>query len=267
MPLNWPKKYNSLFVKIIYVNGAIPAFKMRWLAVLLAGNLKLLEWGKTLSWLKRNLLCVTPLLALMSIVHDAQSAVLIDNFATAQSVLNGSTGPVNIGSSQLNNLTRTITASASSDEAETKVEIKNSFLNISNDSDSSGTASIFYSFNATDLTSVADGLLLKISFIDLSAEIQLVANETSVFGFASLGAEHLYEVDFAQFSNPMVFTNLTSLRLNFRGAQSWDARFGSLTANSKDVPEPSTFLLLALGMAILAQTTFANRGVNYANAS
>lgn len=220
-----------------------------------------------MNWLKRNLLCVTPLLALLFVAHDAQSAVLIDNFTTAQSVLNGSTGPVNIGNSQLDNLTRTITASPSSAEAETKVTIKNSFLNISNDSDSSGTASIFYSFDATDLTSVADRFLLKIGFIDLSAEIQLVANESSVFGFANLGGQQLYKVDFAQFSNPTAFTNLTSLRLNFRGAQSWDARFGSLAANSKDVPEPSTFLLLALGLAMLAQTTFASRGVIYANAN
>ncbi|MCQ8105344.1 PEP-CTERM sorting domain-containing protein [Methylomonas sp. SURF-2] len=193
---------------------------------------------------------------------------MIDNFSTAQSVLNGSSGPVNIGNSQLDNLTRIITASPSSADAETSVSIKKSFLNISNDSDSIGTASIFYSFDAIDLASAADGLVLKIVFLDLSAEIQVIANEISLFGFSGLGEEKQFEINFSQFSDPAVFTNLTSLRLNFRGAQSWDARFGSLAASDRSaVPEPSILLLFLIGLVMLSQFGVVGRGIQFANAS
>ncbi|MCK9608363.1 MAG: PEP-CTERM sorting domain-containing protein [Methylomonas sp.] len=209
-----------------------------------------------MNWLKRKFLHLVPLLALTAVVGDAESAVLIDDFTTAQSVFNGSTGPVNVTGTQLGNLTRIITAAASPNDAETEVNIGNGFLNISNDSDSAGTASVFYSFDAVNLASVADGLLFNISLIDLSSEIQLIANGTSVFDFANLGFQGLYEIEFAQFSNPAAFNNLTSLRLNFRGAQSWDGQFGSLTADSKNVPEPSTLFLLTFGLAALARARY-----------
>lgn len=209
-----------------------------------------------MNWLKRNLLHLVPLLALTAVVGDAQSAVLIDDFTAAQSVLNGSTGPVNVTATQLSNLTRIITAAASPNDAETEVNISNGFLNISNDSDSTGTASVFYSFDAVNLASIADGFLFNITFIDLSSEIQLIANGTSVFDFANLGLQSLYEIEFAQFSNPAAFNNLTSLRLNFRGAQSWDGQFGSLAADSKNVPEPSTLFLLIFGLAAVGRSRF-----------
>ncbi|AEF99303.1 PEP motif putative anchor domain protein [Methylomonas methanica MC09] len=204
-----------------------------------------------MNWLKRNLLYFVPLLALAAVASDVQSAVLIDDFSTAQSVMNGSSGPVNVTGSQLSNLTRIITATASPNDAETTVEINHGFLNIYNDFGSTGTASIFYSFDAANLASIADGLLFNIRLIDLSAEIELIANGTSRFDFANIGVQSLYEIEFAQFSDSSVFSHLVSLRLNFRGAEDWDGQFGPLTADSSNVPEPSTLFLLTFGLGIL----------------
>lgn len=204
-----------------------------------------------MSCLKRSLLKFLPILALTAVVSNVQSAVLIDDFSTAQSVMNGSAGPVNVTGSQLGNLTRIITATASPNDAETTVEINSGFLNIYNDFGSTGTASIFYSFDAADLASIADGLLFNIGLIDLSAEIELIANGTSRFDFANVGVQNLFEIEFAQFSDVSVFSHLVSLRLNFRGAEDWDGQFGPFTADSSSVPEPSTLFLLALGLGAL----------------
>lgn len=204
-----------------------------------------------MSCLKRSLLKFLPFLALTAVVSNVQSAVLIDDFSTAQSVMNGSAGPVNVTGSQLGNLTRIITATASPNDAETTVEINSGFLNIYNDFGSTGTASIFYSFDAADLASIADGLLFNIGLIDLSAEIELIANGTSRFDFANVGVQNLFEIEFAQFSDVSVFSHLVSLRLNFRGAEDWDGQFGPFTADSSSVPEPSTLFLLALGLGAL----------------
>lgn len=220
--------------------------------ILATGNLKLLTGSNALNWFTPYFLLVS--LFASVVVRDVQAAVLIDDFTTAQSVLNGSTGPVNVTGTQLSNLMRTITATASPDDAETAVDIRNGFLNIFNDFGSTGTVSIFYSFDADDLASVADGFLFNIGVIDLDSEIELIANETSVFGFANLGAQTLYEIEFAQFTNPAVFKNLTSLRLNFRGVEDWDGQFGLLTVDSNKVPEPSTLLLLAFGLTALGRS-------------
>lgn len=216
-----------------------------------------------MNTLKLKLLQMAALLVLSVMVHDAAAAVLIDDFTTGQSlILTTSSGsshtqqtgsPANIATgTQLGNLTRTLIASAS-DGGTTKIYVGGGYLDFLTDSGLSGPAgeaSIIYSFDVIDLASISDGLLLGIDFIDSNTQVEVIANNQSVFSFATLGVGDAYEIDFSQFSNPAVFSQLTSLRLNFRGARSWDASFKSLATDS-NVPEPSSILLLMIGAASL----------------
>lgn len=186
-------------------------------------------------------------------MQGAQAGVLIDDFTDYQEAINGTDGPMNIVGTDLPNLLRTLTATASPGSGETEVIVENGLLHISNDSDSSGTVSVFYSFNAIDLTSVAEGFLFDIDFINRSHEVQVIANATSLFDFVNFGGAGQYEIAFSQFTDPSVFAQLTSLELNFRGVKSWDARFGLLATDSKQVPEPSVIVLLALGFMVMSK--------------
>lgn len=184
---------------------------------------------------------------------SAESAVLIDTFSKFQYATNSFSGPVSVPGTSLSNLHRTLTATASSSTATTEIVVEKGKLSISNSTDSTGTASIFYSFNPIDFTTFADVLLLTTQFSDANYEVEMVANSTSMLSFQNLGGVGRHIVSFLQFSDPLAFKQLHSLELKLRGAQSaWDARFSSLTAGSATVPEPSATALLAIGVAGIA---------------
>ncbi len=189
-------------------------------------------------------------------VQNADAATLIDDFSSFQAISNATDGPQSISSPVLTNLTRTITATASSDQnADTEVVIENSLLSISNNTESTGTASIQYSFDTIDLAAIADGLIFNLQFSDLSHEIQIIANHDSSYGFASLGGPGEYLISFSQFTNPLVFRTLNSLQINFRGVEAWDAVYGSISTHTT-VPEPSLFALLAIGLMLMRPMSF-----------
>lgn len=202
----------------------------------------------------RKLIKLTLIFSLFLCVRGAQAGgVIIDDFTDFQTVMNGENGPMGVVGTDLHNVLRTLTATSSSSSGETEVVVANGVLNISNDFGSIGTANISYNFDAIDLTSVADGFLFNINFIDLSHAVQIVANATSIFDFVNLGGMGQYEIAFSQFTDPSVFNRLTSLQLNFRGVKNWDARFGSLVTDTKNVPEPSVIVLLAIGLTALSK--------------
>ena len=201
----------------------------------------------------RKLKKLTTLFSLLVCMQSVQAGVLIDDFTDYQEAINSTDGPMSIVGTDLPNLLRTLTATASPGSGETEAIVENGLLRISNDSDSSGTVSVFYSFNASDLISVAEGFLFDIDFINRSHEVQLIANATSLFDFVNLGGAGQYEIAFSQFTDPSVFAQLTSLEFNFRGVKSWDARFGLLATDSKNVPEPPVIVLLAAGFMALSK--------------
>lgn len=196
-------------------------------------------------------LCLPGLtLAAILFTQAAESAVLIDTFSNFQYATNGGSGPINVPGTSLNNLRRTLTATASSSTATTEIVVEKGKLNISNSTDSTGIASIFYSFNTIDFTTFADALLLTAQFSDANYEVEIIANSTSILNFQNLAGVGRHIVSFLQFSDPAAFKQLHSLELKLRGSQSaWDARFSSLTAGSTTVPEPSVIALLAIGVA------------------
>ena len=180
------------------------------------------------------------------------AAVMIDDFTDFQAATNETQGPLGVNGSQLSNLARTLTATPSLN-AETEVVVESGALSIANNSDSTGTASIYYSFDPVDLTVGSDALVLDLDFIDLFHEIQIIANNSSVYGFANLTGVGEYLIGFSQFTNPLVFKQLTSLELKFRGDKAWDAVYGALSTNTT-VPEPSVIALLSLGLMVLSRT-------------
>ncbi len=180
------------------------------------------------------------------------AAVVIDDFTDFQVATNETQGPVGVNGSELSNLTRTLTATPSLN-AETEGVVESGALSIANNSDSTGTASIYYSFDSIDLTAGSDAFVLNLDFIDLFHEIQIIANNSSVYGFASFSGVGQYLIGFSQFTNPLVFTQLTSLELKFRGDKAWDAVYGGLSTNTT-VPEPSAVVLWSLGLMLLSRT-------------
>jgi len=200
----------------------------------------------------------TAILLLSAAMHNASAATLIDNFTDFQVAENGTDGPLPIFGTDLVNAYRTLTAEANPTDADTEVAVESGMLTISNSTDSNGTASILYSFDPINLMSVADALLLNIGFIDLSFEIQVIANGLSVFDFHNFGGTGQHAIAFSDFTNPSSFGNLSSLQLNFRGVEAWDAQIDLMAANrtgtqTNTVPEPTTWALLIIGMFYLRQ--------------
>ena len=183
----------------------------------------------------------------------AESATLIDNFANLQSTTNTVNGPVNVSGSGLSNLQRTLNSSPTPGGT-TRVFVEDGLLTVGNSSNSTGTASVFYNFDAIDLTAFANALVLTTESSDATYQIQMIANGTSMLSFQNLasvaiGSPSTIRFDFSQFSNPTAFKNLNSLELKLRGTNAaWDADFSNLST----VPEPSItalFIIGALGIA------------------
>lgn len=187
-------------------------------------------------------------------ITGAHAASVIDNFTFFQVAQNGSDGPINITGSDFGNVTRTLTASPASG-GDTEIDIESGAVHISNGNGATGSASIFYTFTPIDLTTIADSIAFNIGFIDLSVELQVIANGLALFDFQNFGAGP-HSISFSQFTHPDSFKNLNSLQFNFQGTGTWDANIDSLTAQhtpqvTSTVPEPTTLALLAIGLFYL----------------
>ncbi len=188
------------------------------------------------------------ILTLVIFTQSVDAATLIDNFANFQTTTNTANGPANVSGSDLNNLQRTLNASPTPGGT-TRIFVEDGLLTVGNSSSSTGTASIYYSFDAIDFTTFANALALTTESSDATYQIQMIANGTSILSIQNLasvaiGSPSTIKFDFSQFSNPAAFKNLNSLELKLRGTNAaWDADFSNLTT----VPEPSVTALLIIG--------------------
>jgi len=204
--------------------------------------------------LKEKLRLIGSTLVLILFAHDVQSAAVLDGFTDVQYAENGiqysdrnhtnQISDLSITNTVLGHAKRILTATAAPNEF-TDISVNKGKLSISNSG--FGDASVLYSFDTIDLAAFAKAIAINISFIDLNVEIQLIANDDSVFAFHDFGGAGRYLVDFSQFSDPSEFTHLHSLELQFRGPEAWDAKFTQLAA----VPEPSVTALFLIGLMAL----------------
>ncbi|WGS87865.1 hypothetical protein [Methylomonas sp. UP202] len=199
--------------------------------------------------------------------HADASNLTIDNFNQLQNVTdrgNGRPGEVyvpgatsnsiaEISGSDLAHVSRTFSATATEGRYANKEEIQSGAgaLKISNSAGSAGAASILWTFDPTNFTLYGSAILLEVLTIDLDVNIEMVVNDIAVAGSKTVSQTEDFWFDFNQFSNPSVFSNVSSLRLNFTGPQAWDGQFRLLTAGTPtqpdiigSVPLPPSFVMM-----------------------
>jgi hypothetical protein len=205
--------------------------------------------------LKQKLRLIGSGLVLILLAHNAQSAVVLDGFTNPQ-YLHGGIQSTDLEKNHLISdfgITDTVLGHAQrtfhADSGSTRVIADEGFLSI--DTDSTGGASVNYSFDPINLAALANAIALNISFIDLNVEIQMIANDDSVFAFHNFGGVGHYLIDFSQFSDPAAFAQLHSFELQFRGTTNWDAEFDLLAT----VPEPPVTALLMIGVMAVGLST------------
>ncbi len=195
------------------------------------------------------------MLALALFTHNAESGIVIDNFSDFQAIDNGSDGPRGITGTDLINAQRTLTATASSSTSTTEVVVEDGLLTIYNTIASKGTASIYYTFNSINLSAFANALQFTAMSVDHPGnEVKIIANNSSSFVLPNFTGDQ-HSINFSQFSDASVFTQLNSLRLQFQGPETWNAGFSSLTTVSKTVPEPSLTALFTIGLIAIGSLT------------
>ncbi len=198
-------------------------------------------------------------MALSSFSHA--SVVMIDDFSDIQSVTDfgvtqDSTSKTlsNVNGTSLVNVSRTFIAKASNRiSAIESIETKENSLSISNNSTSTGIASIQWDFEPFDFTGYANEMSLAVLYIDqnpnISVSVEMVVNGVSRSGLKTFSKTGDISFAFNDFTNSAVFAEVNSLRLNFSGTQAWDAIFrfsamaapqGGLTA----VPLPTSLVLM-----------------------
>lgn len=190
------------------------------------------------------------LLTLASVLstHNAAAATLIDDFSDSQTATNEVNHLSPILGTDLQNVKRTLTATSSTVYSITEIVSEDYLLTVNNGFDTE-TTSLYYSFNPIDLSALANAFMLTIEDDDqLPYQIQLIANRSSTYGFADFGGIGRHIINFSQFTNPNVFSNLKSLEIKFQGSTAWDGQFSRLVADMNSVPEPSVLALLLVGL-------------------
>lgn len=186
----------------------------------------------------------------------------LDNFYDYQRVsddgdeLGSTSGTVYpLGRTGLSHVTRTMMAEASESDSGSDITIKsqNGLLKISNGPASAGRASILWNFDPVDLTKFGSGLLLEVVWIDLDVNAEIIVNGLASSGVRTFAGMDDFLVSFSDFSNSAVFSNVSSLRLNFSGPLAWDGQFrfmltGMPQATIASVPVPAAFILMASGL-------------------
>lgn len=190
------------------------------------------------------------------------SVLIIDDFSDTQSFYDkgatpGSTSNTlnNITGTSLANLSRTFIAQAPDVFPSSKeyIEAGGYSLRISNTGLSTGIANIQWDFDPIDFTSYGHEIRLEVLDIindpKVSVSVEMVVNGVSGSGLKAFSKTGDISFAFNDFTNPALFTEVNSLRLNFAGTAGWNSKFrfsamaspqGGLTA----VPLPTSVVLM-----------------------
>lgn len=198
-------------------------------------------------------------LTLSSVSHA--SVLIIDEFSDIQSVIDtgiteDSTSNTlsNVNGTGLTNLSRIFVAKASNPRpAIESIKASGNSLVISNNPMSTGVASVQWDFDPIDFTTYTNEIRLEVLYIDkhpnISVSVEMLVNGVSSSEVKTFSTTGKLLFSFNDFSDPAVFNEVNSLRLNFSGTRAWDASFrlsaleapqGGLTT----VPLPTSFVLM-----------------------
>jgi hypothetical protein len=190
------------------------------------------------------------------------SVLTLDDFSQYQRISDegdrpGSTSDTinGLAGSDLLNLSRTFIGEATTSNSGSKITIKsqNGLLKIANGPASAGHASIQWDFDPVDFTKFGTGMLLEVVRIDLNVSAEIIVNGVAGSGTKTFTGADDFLVHFNDFSNNGVFSNVSSIRLNFSGPLAWDGQFkllmdGTPLATVTSVPVPTAYLMMASGL-------------------
>jgi len=198
------------------------------------------------------------------------SALIIDDFTQAQAVFDrgnsvaATTNTTNIlTGTNLTNASRTFTALATANKSANREDISTNggLLSISNSAGSSGTATILWNFDPVNFTSSSNAILLDVVTINHDFNVEMIANGTSSSGVKNFNATGNYLINFSDFSNSSVFTNMSSLSLIFTGPLTWGGDFKLSTA-TQPVAAPVTAVPLPPALALMGSALLGLMGIS-----
>ncbi|PPD32659.1 MAG: hypothetical protein CTY19_11055 [Methylomonas sp.] len=187
-------------------------------------------------------------------LQPVNAATLIDDFddfQEAHSIVQPSSGPLVISSTELSGvITRSFAISATGDADSGRMYSELGDLSIASDSGTVVNASVSYNFDNINLTNLANALVFDIES-DLATQIEIIVNQSSSFVFQNSPQLTQYVVLFSSFSAPEAFAQLASMRINFHTLEDGDLLMSGISASMVSVPEPSVAALLTIGLLAL----------------
>lgn len=198
------------------------------------------------------------------------SPLIIDDFTQTQMVTDrGNSVAATISTTNiltgtdLTNASRTFTALATAATYANKETIASggNLLSISNSAGSSGTATILWNFDSVNFTSSSNTILLDVVTINHDFNVEMIANGTSSSGVKNFNATGNYLINFNDFTNSSVFTNMNSLSLIFTGPLTWGGEFKLLTA-MQPVEAPVTAVPLPPALALMGSALLGLMGIS-----
>lgn len=233
---------------------------------------------------------LTAIAAALTLVSGAANALLIDNFADqpqayvisatgigTETKAGARTAADGSGTNMIGNIRdfdgttiNTGTTASGDMTIQTKQDFAgNDFLSISNEDNVQGTANVKWDNDGAglatagvgiDLTADGTAIVMDVLSIDTGVTVEMivknVAGTVASSGVKGFGAPGVFFVNFADFTNSSVFTDVNSIELVFNGSPSWDGSFDFIrSANppTSGAPIPGTIALMGIALAGLGR--------------